>query len=452
MEKLVIKLKQHTPLIHFQHDQEGATLRASEVKPKLDRFILSKLGEEHYDTISDDEYEEVASLFEKKSGKLFDDISRTSQEYEVGKYVASKKCWFSGDASHLSLNYKMKIFIENNSKRKEYLIASYLSSRDRERLENEGIIPINNSPYFAQEKENGEIIRSNNPTLKWNDIPKKGIIESGYIIIELYCFNKTIQKELISFIAESIQAFFLSTNFGTRQSKGFGSLTVNEIIKNNVRLEKKDDEELLKNLFSFVYKRNSHNSDLRIIFKGISEDYRLIKSGVNFPQRGIYNKSKLMEYARSNGIRWEKRFIKKCFNEKTDNNYILRSEHEAANLPQRGEDYEYIRVVLGLAEQFEFILSNPPQGNSKMVVKISNPTIERYQSPLLFKVINNNIYLVGTNVNPDILGKSFDFLMSIQNDNLWREHVTINTPKVFNLKSFIHFAMKDDKLNYIKLK
>lgn len=159
-----------------------------------------------------------------------------------------------------------------------------------------------------------------------------------------------------------------------------------------------------------------------------------------------------MEYARSNGIRWEKRFIKKCFNEKTDNNYILRSEHEAANLPQRGEDYEYIRVVLGLAEQFEFILSNPPQGNSKMVVKISNPTIERYQSPLLFKVINNNIYLVGTNVNPDILGKSFDFLMSIQNDNLWREHVTINTPKVFNLKSFIHFAMKDDKLNYIKLK
>jgi hypothetical protein len=46
MYKLEVKLKQHTPLIHFQHDQEGATLRASEVKPKLDRFITDKLSEE----------------------------------------------------------------------------------------------------------------------------------------------------------------------------------------------------------------------------------------------------------------------------------------------------------------------------------------------------------------------------------------------------------------------
>ncbi len=36
-------LRQHTPLIHFQHNQEGATLRATELKPKLDRFL-----KEHY--------------------------------------------------------------------------------------------------------------------------------------------------------------------------------------------------------------------------------------------------------------------------------------------------------------------------------------------------------------------------------------------------------------------
>ncbi len=39
MYKLEFTLKQHTPIIHFQHDQEGATLRATEVKPKLDRFL-----------------------------------------------------------------------------------------------------------------------------------------------------------------------------------------------------------------------------------------------------------------------------------------------------------------------------------------------------------------------------------------------------------------------------
>ena len=37
--KLTVHLKQHTPIIHFQHDQVGATLRATEVKPKLDRWI-----------------------------------------------------------------------------------------------------------------------------------------------------------------------------------------------------------------------------------------------------------------------------------------------------------------------------------------------------------------------------------------------------------------------------
>lgn len=42
-------LTQQTPLIHFQHKQIGATLRATEVKPKLDRFLIKCLenaGEE----------------------------------------------------------------------------------------------------------------------------------------------------------------------------------------------------------------------------------------------------------------------------------------------------------------------------------------------------------------------------------------------------------------------
>lgn len=48
MEVLKITLKQHTPLIHFQHDQYGATLRASEVKPKLDKYIQSLINENLY--------------------------------------------------------------------------------------------------------------------------------------------------------------------------------------------------------------------------------------------------------------------------------------------------------------------------------------------------------------------------------------------------------------------
>lgn len=39
---LKYKLKQITPMIHFQADEVGATLRASEVKPRLDKFITDK--------------------------------------------------------------------------------------------------------------------------------------------------------------------------------------------------------------------------------------------------------------------------------------------------------------------------------------------------------------------------------------------------------------------------
>ena len=37
--KVEFTLRQHTPIIHFQSDQSGATLRATELKPKFDRFL-----------------------------------------------------------------------------------------------------------------------------------------------------------------------------------------------------------------------------------------------------------------------------------------------------------------------------------------------------------------------------------------------------------------------------
>jgi len=46
MEPIIINLKQHTPMLHFQPElaAEGATLRATELKPKLDRYIIANYG------------------------------------------------------------------------------------------------------------------------------------------------------------------------------------------------------------------------------------------------------------------------------------------------------------------------------------------------------------------------------------------------------------------------
>ena len=40
MIKLHCKLKQQTPMLHFQPDETGVCLRGTEVKPKMDRFII----------------------------------------------------------------------------------------------------------------------------------------------------------------------------------------------------------------------------------------------------------------------------------------------------------------------------------------------------------------------------------------------------------------------------
>jgi len=45
MAVLEIKLKQHSPMIHFQWQQKGAGLRATEVKPRLDEYLREKFPE-----------------------------------------------------------------------------------------------------------------------------------------------------------------------------------------------------------------------------------------------------------------------------------------------------------------------------------------------------------------------------------------------------------------------
>ena len=47
--KIEFTLKQHTPIIHFQSDQSGATIRATELKPKLDKFLLQYFISEKID-------------------------------------------------------------------------------------------------------------------------------------------------------------------------------------------------------------------------------------------------------------------------------------------------------------------------------------------------------------------------------------------------------------------
>lgn len=432
MHKLEIKLKQHTPLIHFQHDQEGATLRASEVKPKLDRYIINKAFHDNFE-----ECKEFLVGYNPDPKKQDDSI----------KTLRSK--WNSG---YRALNYKISIKRDESSSKKEFLIASYIKDDSVKEIELLGISTLNGTPYFAQEKQNGEFSKAPKYEKKriWDNYDKKGVLESRDIVINIVWFNT-----FTSWINE-IQPFFISTNFGTRQSKGFGSFEVVEMLFDNNIITKKPVEELLKQNFKFVYKKVLSNSTLAQIFSTINDDYKLIKSGRTRP----YLKSKLMLYGGNVG--WDKKFIKEqiddVYEDEKGEGYLLKCKPQNKKENYRScDEYKFFRALLGLAEHYEFLLENPPAGKpvNKLIVKISHPDIKRYQSPLLFKVIGNNIYLVGNDVDSKLFSKHFELSVTIKGDKAWVNDKIegIDTPDSFSLINFIRFAMRDNaNLNYIQLK
>lgn len=179
MKTLKVTLKQHTPLIHFQHTENGATLRASEVKPKLDRFIIEKLGGGSYDNVKDQVKGTYPQLFIPKEGVF-------------------------------ALNYKLNI--KAFGEKVEYLISSYLKKDEKETLDDNCILYISNSPYFAQENENKAVIKNRN---EWGNISRKGILYDGAELIFL-AKDEVVDssgKNIIDIINKYIQSFFCNNKF-----------------------------------------------------------------------------------------------------------------------------------------------------------------------------------------------------------------------------------------------
>lgn len=501
MSKFVIKLRQHTPLIHFQWAQEGAGLRATEVKPKLDKFINQKKGEEKNQALNYkmriklEEYFTVPESVDKE--KL--------EEYKVPyKHLGwCKKYLLENEPDDAFQEYLEKEQIkgtwENLSQ--EYLIASHLNKGIPEELEKHSISYLGKTSFFAQESDTSgkagedKVLERNGASWcfceeKWKKLGKKGLLYPGKIIVEIICWDDA----LLDLIKKYISEFFLCENFGTRQTKGFGSFEVIERMEDGefrcCVFSKDERIEHLKKNFKFVYERKwevKKPVSLSVLFKTIVEDYQLMKSGVNYSS--IYKKSQLFKYGLDSSfynkslnlselIRWEKRFIKKGIKEditRLGNNIDLFYEkgpisgnEDAEN---RWEDepemyeYRFLRAVLGLSEQYMFQIKHKERrtdrhGNvlsdqDKIIVNVINDHVERYNSPLLFKVIDNTFYILGNDVFSKLLGESFRFEFYLKsNDNnriplkleekgKKKDHLLV--PEKFSLPDFMKFVMNEEE-------
>jgi len=466
MYKLEVKLKQHTPLIHFQWNEEGATLRASEVKPKLDRFILTNLGK----GCKEDWYEKGVGEYNKVKKYSKDeslDSFKKLENYEKGYWIAKANKWLIGNGEHPALDYKMRIVSKG---RHEFLIMAGSAGE----VSSSTVEILSDTCYFAQKKSNKEIIENGSFHYeKWNDINKK----RGLLWDSVDLIITTFHLELGEYIEEGIGHFFICVNFGTRATKGFGSFTV---ISKNGNLYTCEYEDILKNNFDFVCKKNPVVEKDRI-YKTIKEDWQKIKSGRNYP----YEKSILFCYAiakMEGSPRWEKRKMKQIIQSnkkgftlhvKNNNSAIENIEGEQSwKDPQPGYQYNFIRALLGLPKQYEFLLDGGDgKKNSKAIVKVDgDKDIQRFPSPLYFKVIEGNIYLVANEINKYILNKKFQFHYNYKLDgktfNLEVEEPKENdvksfayscTPSEFSLISFIKYAINNKEsykldLGYEELK
>jgi len=223
-----------------------------------------------------------------------------------------------------------------------------------------------------------------------------------------------------------------------KKNKGFGSFSVIKIDNKEITF----DENRLLRYYPKIYKINSTDP-----LKKILEDYQYLKSGTNRP----YKKSLLFEYMCKKSVRWEKRMIKEYL-KKDFPSIFKKLKYEKEPIECKNEksfEYQYIRGLLGITEQIEFLKRDARDFRDKIKIQIKSKdkSVERFKSPITYKVINNNIYVLAVNEIP-IKGKEFIFKLKGEQKKLYKP---IKIPQDFDIFKFLDFALTN-RLSYTILK
>lgn len=258
MKKIVVQLVQDTPMWHFQGAFDDCCLRATEVKPKLERFLLAKLD---------------------KGELSVNGCALTSRDDVPSTW------WANEDKT--AFNYKMRI-----SARSRSIIESQVPDLDRrtgqqktdrnEKPVFRNLYPIYFARVGADETGDMELVRM-----------------SG-IRVELIVSD----DRLAECIAPIIPAFFASHSFGARQDKGFGCFRVSGAGATG---------QLSGASYYFIVPACNNSEDkYQSLFQHINYFHKVIRSGVN--ERGCYVKSMMYHYAKDKGDDWDKPVIRTAFN------------------------------------------------------------------------------------------------------------------------------------------
>ncbi len=368
-------LTQHTPLLHFLHDQPGATLRATELKPKLDKFIINTFINWP---------ENTDGLFDAAIGKI-----RSSVE--------------SGDPS------PYRVFIHTNGAiPRYYYYESFIKKGERdqlpEQLKRQFNLPnlevIYPSSFFANADK-----RSHQ---KWDEI-KLGVLYETPIEVRVSSWDESI----IQLIKKALPLLFCIENFGTRQSKGFGCFSI-------PGLSSAEFERIAARHFVYVAKKPLPGDQLGIS-RAIDGVYKDIRSRPD--PDGFEPVSFIRDYFRGKTpeVEWEKETVVRV---------LIHEDGKTAD-----DDVRFVRAVLGLPGLYDYPQA---QGKPKVNIRDKEKKIERYRSPILFKIHGNALYLLASDVDTRMLGERAFLFFKGDEPNESVQTLELKTPVSFDIKDFFN--------------
>lgn len=361
------KLVQHTPLIHFQHSEPHACLRATEVKPKLDRFLIEQL---------------------EKDDRFGD-----------GRW----KKWFVGNGSQQSFDYMIRITPNSEQVERTQSIERAIARAEHR--------PPNASFHEIHKNYFGNMASGNNIQDTIRKTFKESLFYKDGLTLTIRCFI----PELLTLIDEHIRGFFMMHNFGTRQRKGFGSFTVDISTKPN---EPKGFDLVGKYCPNAYYCKLDNDVNADALLDAVWVISAFLRSGFNRGE-GNYVRGFVFRYFQreKNPLANDKAFVKQqvlrnVYNEATRGEHL----HPYGNNVR----YRYVRGLLGTNENSRFCRN--PRGETREDRTVHNiyihsaEGVERFPSPLLFKPIGKFVFILPQKMPDEIFGSEFYILEKNQEE------------------------------------
>lgn len=377
-------LKQQTPMIHFQYNEQGVCLRASEVKPKLDRFIIKWL--------------------ERKSIQI-------PQDWYISK-------------EHPALNYKMRI---------------HATAAPRDKVEKGINFFANELIKDDKEKKHSIFWTTGEVELKIICLCKNTHNKIGHNFLQMLDSEKIIEH----FFATQCFGTRQTKGYGyflVKESQNLSNEQVEKYLCDvypggvwKIKLTNSDPAREGNDFFDRI------SLDINWV-------YSLMKAGVN--TNTSYQKGFIFKYFLKNKeIGNEKAYMKWKFPDTVHSN-PKRPQHthevadpsvsSATTFQCRGcntehtkvydqkQRHEYVRGLLGVAEKYEFSAFTKEGKKISVPIAVSGRFVERFASPVLFRYDRDTIYIIAGSIPPVLSGQEFQF--SDKNNSAY----TIKMPELYD--------------------